>query len=90
MPIERLTRIEAKVDKIVDRIGSVDGTLKEQHISLQEHMRRTEILESQIKPIERHIVMVQGAMKLIGIIAFLGTILGGLAEFLMYLRDLPK
>ena len=48
---DRLSRIEAKVDSVVDRLGSIDKTLAAQHVSLKQHMRRSDALEAQVKPI---------------------------------------
>lgn len=84
---EELLRIENKIDKITERISSIDGTLIAQHVSLADHIRRTELLEAQLKPVERHVVMVHGAFKLIGILALLGGILGAIVEFLTYVKD---
>lgn len=84
---ERLGRMENKLDRIAERLSSIDGTLQAQHVSLAEHIRRTELLEDQIKPVERHVVMVQGALKLIGLMAVLGGILGAVIEFLSFVKD---
>jgi len=40
----------SKTDKIIDRLNSIDRTLAAQHVSLKDHMRRTEILEKAISP----------------------------------------
>ncbi len=48
----RLDRIEDKIDKIGDKIGAIDITLVAQHESLKHHIRRTEILEEIVKPIQ--------------------------------------
>lgn len=68
---KRLERIEVKIDKLSDHLGSIDSTLSAQHVSLKDHIRRTEILEENIVPIRRHVDMVKGALALITII---GTI----------------
>ena len=68
---KRLERIEVKIDKLSDHLGSIDSTLSAQHVSLKDHIRRTEILEENIVPIRRHFDMVKGALALITII---GTI----------------
>lgn len=45
-------------------------------------MRRTSLLEKQIKPIETHVTMVHGAMKLVGVIAVLAGIVEGVVALL--------
>lgn len=72
---KRLERIEDKIDKIGDKQSEMSATLSAQHISLQEHMRRTALLETAIKPIVRKISMAEGALKLIGILAAIATII---------------
>lgn len=76
---DRQIRIEDKVDKIIDKIGSIDVTLAAQHVSLTDHIRRTELLEKEIEPIKKHVSMVHGAMKLIG----LGTVLASVVEAIL-------
>lgn len=58
-----------KTDQILDRLGKIDVTLAEQHITLKDHIRRTELLESEIKPIKKHVDMVKGLMLLMGLSA---------------------
>lgn len=71
----RLERIENKIDKIGDHMSSIDVTLSGQHESLKEHIRRTELLERELAPIKKHVNMVDGALKMISIIAALAAIL---------------
>lgn len=74
---KRLERIENKVDTIKDHLGSMDATLQGQHISLKEHMRRTELLEKQVEPIKKHVDMMTGALKLLGVLATIAAIYEG-------------
>lgn len=71
---KRLERMEAKLDDISDHLGSIDVTLGQQHISLKEHIRRTALLEHEMRPIKRHVNMLDGALKLLGLIAAVATI----------------
>ena len=61
--------IRKKLDKIDDRIASIDVTLAAQHVTLKEHIRRTELLEADVRPIKDHVTRMQGAIKLITIIS---------------------
>ena len=74
MQDDKLNRIEDKIDKIVDRISSIDSTLAGQAVELKEHIRRTEILEDEVKPIKDHVSMVNGVLKFIGLISALAVI----------------
>jgi archaellum component FlaC len=83
---ERIIRIEDKIDKVVEHIGSIDSTLAAQHVSLKEHMRRTELLEQEIEPIKAHVDMVSGAVKLILFTAAICGGIEGIISLLTYLR----
>ncbi len=65
----RMIRIEERLDKMLELQSDMNGSLKE-------HMRRTEIAETNIdkiveelKPVQRHVVIVQGIGMLTGALA---------------------
>ncbi len=64
-----------KIDKIFDRLSSIDVTLAAQHESLKDHIRRTEILEEAFEPVKNHVSMVNGALKFIALCGILATII---------------
>lgn len=68
---KRLERIETKIDHITDKIVSLDITSAKQQTSLDEHIRRTNLLEEEIRPIKKHVDRVNGALSVIGFIAVL-------------------
>lgn len=76
MDDKRLERIEEKLDGTNAHLSSIDTTLSVQAIQLEEHIRRTALLEAELRPIRRHVDMMSGALKLIGLLA----VLGGLYE----------
>lgn len=61
-------RIESKLDSIVEDISSLKVTAAEHHAVLKEHIRRTEILEAEMKPVRQHVYMVNGGVKLVALI----------------------
>ncbi len=73
MDDKRLERIERKLDDSNDHLASIDVTLAMQHESLRDHIRRTTLLEQELRPIKKHVDMVSGVLKFIVII---GVILG--------------
>lgn len=81
MDDKRLDRIEDKVDTISDKLGATNEILAAQHESLKQHMRRSDLLEEAIKPLQKHVSMVDGALKLIGLLAAMAAI----AELLLRL-----
>lgn len=72
---KRLERMEQKMDDQNDHLASIDITLSAQHAVLKEHIRRTEALEKDIKPIKRHVYMVQGAAALITLMGIIAGII---------------
>lgn len=74
----RLERIEAKIDDLADEQAKMNVILGQQHISLKEHMKRSDILERQFQPVKKHVAMVEGALKLLGLISVLVGIYIGL------------
>lgn len=55
-------------------VGEIKIVQAEQHIILKEHIRRTELLEADIKPVKKHVIMVEGALKFIGLLGILASI----------------
>lgn len=82
---KRLDRIETKVDKVLEHQAAHGETLAAQHISLKDHMRRTDILEKAVMPMVRKWDMVQGAGKLIGTMILLAGGIEGLVALLEYM-----
>ena len=86
---DELLRIEAKIDKIDEKISNIDITLAKQQVILEEHQRRSlanekiaATLSAELKPVFNHVAMVQGSMKLIALLAALSAILGGIRMLL--------
>lgn len=75
---QRLIRIEQKLDDQNDHLSSMAVTLAEQHVSLEEHMRRTSIIEEDMKPIKAHVTLMNNIAK---IVTFIVTILGAYKLF---------
>ena len=75
-------RLEDKLDKITDKISNIDVTLAEQAKDLKEHMRRTDLLEKKIMPIEKHVIMVNGVLKFFGVLAVFASIIEVVLKFL--------
>lgn len=84
-----LNKIYDKVEKIDDKMAALDVTTVRQQVILDEHMRRTEILEGrtdkmfeELKPLKSHIALIDGGVKIIaGSFAVISAILGTLRFF---------
>jgi hypothetical protein len=75
---EPFKTLDSKLDLLDERLDSVDKTLVKQHEQLKYHIQRTNILESKLEPVEKHVAMVSGAIKLLMIVAALVGILAGI------------
>lgn len=71
---KQLDRLEKKMDDQNEHLASIDVTLAKQHISLEEHIERTNKLEVKVAPVVRWMYMTQGAVALLGLLATLGAI----------------
>ncbi len=87
--LDEVKSIRVKVDKSDERLDSIDITLVRQNATLEEHVRRTELLEDKtnqlsddLKPVEKHVAMVTGALKLLGIVGTIVAIIVGIVEFI--------
>lgn len=65
---------DQKLDKIQEDVTDIKITMARNTASLEEHMRRTSILESKVEPLEAHRQMMVGAIKLIGLAAAIAAI----------------
>lgn len=75
MDPQALDKINDRLEKMVDRLGSIDRTLVRQEGQLAEHIRRTELLEDEVRPIKAHVSHVEGAAKLVALLALVAGIL---------------
>lgn len=81
-------RIYDKLDDMDKRLDSIDRTLAAQHVEIQNHIKRTDIAEQRqnnfeklmIEVVLKHINQVNGALKLIGILATIVGIFAGIAK----------
>lgn len=79
MSDEKLDKLDKKLDKIEDQISSINVTLAAQHVSLKEHIKRTNLLEKKLEPVEKHVYNMQGVVKVL----IYGASLAALIEIIM-------
>lgn len=82
MDDKRSTRIEDKLDRVAEDIGEIKVTLASQHISLSDHIRRTELLEEVVEPIKRHMAFVSALGRIGGGVIALITLAAAIYEIL--------
>lgn len=76
-------KLEDKLDKVIEQQGEMNVTLAKQSVILEEHVKRTNLLELKIAPIEKHVVMVHGVLKFIGILGILAAIVESVVKVLV-------
>lgn len=83
---EVVKRIVDKLDKLDGRLDSVDKTLIVNTASLEEHVRRTALLEEQMIPVKRHIAMFEGVLKVVGGLSVIASLLVSVLKVLGLIR----
>jgi hypothetical protein len=78
---KRLERIENKVDTISEKVSDINSTLAAQHVSLEHHIKRTDLLEAQVIPLRGHADELKGVVRFLKILGLLLTILEALRHF---------
>ena len=81
MTPEQLERVLDKLDSIDARLDTMSNVQVRQASSLDEHMRRTEILEKEMMPIKAHINLTAAVAKII-------TVMAALVGFVLTLKSL--
>lgn len=81
---DRLERIESKLDKVVDEIGEIKETTAKQQVSLDYHIKRTDLLEKKLEPVEEHVQLVSSVFKVIGGLAIIAGIVSVIFQILSY------
>jgi len=71
---DQLDRIEGKVDRLDERLDRHDVHLAEYNEQLKIHIKRTNILEVEVKSILKHVNMINGALKLIASVGIITAI----------------
>ena len=64
-----LEKIDRKLEKIDQRIDSIDKHIAVYNSELKFHIKRTDMLEQELKPIKSSLIKAQGALCFIGILA---------------------
>lgn len=57
--------MKPQLDRIEERLDKIDTTLVKNTISLEEHIRRTNLIEEELKPIKSHVSFVNALTKII-------------------------
>lgn len=82
-------KIEIKIEKILEKINSIDRTLIRNTITLEEHIKRTkqnelliERIFEDVEPVKKHVHVMEGAFKLLGFTALILSVIGGILKII--------
>lgn len=82
-------RTDSKIDKILEKISAIDVTLAKQHVSLEEHMRRTNAIEKHLEiqrkdvdALQKKSYNLEGGIKILMSLGIIIGILTTLGKFL--------
>ena len=79
---ELLQEILKSVDRLDVSVDAINITLAKQESHLEEHIRRTELLEEEMKPVRDHVQRVNGLLLIFaGIFACIAAVKGFLEIF---------
>ena len=67
--MKELDKIDIKLEKIDERIDSIDKHLAVYNSQLRFHIKRTDMLEEELKPLKSSLIKAQGAIMFIGLLA---------------------
>jgi hypothetical protein len=81
---DRLERIETKLDKVVDQISEINSTTAKQQVSLDYHIKRTDLLEKKLEPVEAHVNLISSLFKIVASIAVLAGIVATILQIVEY------
>lgn len=66
--------LDDKIDEVSKRLDSIDATLTKQHLSLEYHIKRCDLLEDQVVPIREQMFEIKGAVKFLKLVGVLASI----------------
>lgn len=79
---EKIDKVDEKVDKLNEKLASIDKTLAINTESLIEHMRRTNLIEAELKPVSKHVTLMESAFKVAGVIGSILVFFAGIIKIL--------
>lgn len=82
--LSKLDGIKDDVSEIKIHVAKHAVILEAQHEQLKEHIKRTNLLEQKLEPVEKHVARVDGALRLLGGIAAAIAALAGLVKIAQF------
>ena len=73
-----INKLEVKIDKIDERLDKIDVHLATYNEQLKIHIKRSETLEEELKPIKSHVGLMNSLAKIIVFLGILASIYSSL------------
>lgn len=73
-----LRSLEQRLDKIAEQLEKLTIEMAVYNEQLKIHIKRTEHLEERVIPIEKHVIVVNGALKILMAAAAFGASIAGI------------
>jgi hypothetical protein len=67
-------KLEQKIDKLDERLDQIQVILAKQHESIEHHIKRTDLLESEVKPIKILVYQIMGVAKFLALLATISAL----------------
>ena len=88
MLLSLIEKIEKQHESVDKRLDNIEKVMLFQEINLKNHMKRSDSLEEivnkikeeDLKPLEKHVNMIEGIFKFLGLLALVLTIAGGITS----------
>ena len=78
---EWLIRLSSKLDEMKKDTREIKVTLGKQEVHLQNHIKRTDLLEDSFKPVQKTVLQLEGIGKFLAVLGVSSIILYMIAKF---------
>lgn len=80
-----MSTIKERLERIESKLNNIDVTLAVNTEQLKEHIRRTNLLETKLEPVEMHVARVDGALRFLGVVSLLLGIIAAAVKLLGFI-----
>ena len=78
----KLSRIETKLDQVIDRLGEIEGHMGVYNEQLKHHIYRTDLAEENLEQLEQRLGPVLEHVKTVNVIMKIAVAIGGTVAFI--------
>jgi hypothetical protein len=78
--------ILTEIKSINKELGDINVTLAKQEVNIDTHIRRTDLLEAKIVPVEKFMATINAGLKLIGAGAVLVSLVTGIIKLIEFIK----